>query len=323
MEKILPVSKGEFFEMRFHSIGGQGAYTTGQMVAAIGAEFPQLKSSIFASYGSEKKGAPVSVFLRFLESDKEITDFSAVRYPNVVVVFHEKLLETIDVLDGLKEDGILIVNTSLSAQELVEHYGLNVEKVVTVDGTAIAIETEAKINTVLFGTIMKELPFFDKEKGESQIKAKLSYKYPELVDFNIAAYQQGYENAVESAVVGHGREISINKYELGYDTQIFGGLIDGPNTQLVDRSISREGFLPAFDKEQCINCTKCDTTCPDDCFIWVEQEGRRGRMEMVLEGINYGHCKGCLRCVEVCPTEALTSMIETRDYADDHTVEKI
>ena len=76
------------------------------------------------------------------------------------------------------------------------------------------------------------------------------------------------------------------------------------------RSISREGYIPSFNKELCINCTKCDFTCPDDCFIWEEQEGRRGRTEMILTGINYQYCKGCMRCVNVCPTEALTKKIE-------------
>lgn len=34
---------------------------------------------------------------------------------------------------------------------------------------------------------------------------------------------------------------------------------------------------------------------------------------MVNQGVDYYHCKGCLRCVEVCPTGALVSALE-KDY---------
>ena len=34
---------------------------------------------------------------------------------------------------------------------------------------------------------------------------------------------------------------------------------------------------------------------------------------MVNAGPDYKHCKGCLRCVEICPTNALVEGLE-RDY---------
>lgn len=319
MSSILPTGKESFYELRLHSIGGQGAYTTGQMIAATGAEVEGLRAAIFASYGSEKKGAPVNVFVRFLESEKKITNYSAVRNPNVVVVFHEQLLKTQDVLKGLEKDGIVVVNTSLSAQELVDEYQLDCDTIVAIDGTAIGVKTGAKINTIMYGAVMKQLGFLDYERAKNQIEAKLGYRFPHLVASNVEAFQLGYEGAELSNVSRvTGRTFSADT-SLGFNNQIEGGLIMGANAHLIDRSISREGYLPAFDKDLCINCTKCDTTCPDDCFSWEEQEGRRGRMEMVLQGIDYNHCKGCLRCVVACPTGALSSLVEERGYATLNT----
>lgn len=323
MSRILPVNKHEFFEIRFHSIGGQGAYTTGQMLATTMAGIENINAAVFASYGSEKKGAPVNVFIRVAENQK-ITNYSAVNTPNMVVVFHERLLKDPNVMTGLKDDAIFVVNTDLSAQEVVDMYGLKLENIVTVSGTNIAVEQSAKINTVMYGACVKALTFIDPELAREEITAKLSYKYPHLVEANISAFNAGYESAkfcsVTPGVKGKESAVSVS---LGYETQVEGGVILGANAQNVDRSISREGYLPKFDQETCINCTKCDMTCPDDCFVWEEVEGRRGRMEMVLQGIDYQFCKGCLRCVVACPTGSLTSHIEERGYASGNTIKKI
>lgn len=323
MTKILPVDNHEFFEIRFHSIGGQGAYTTGQMLATTLANMENINAAVFASYGSEKKGAPVNVFIRVAEGAK-ITNYSAVNTPNLVVVFHEKLLLDPKVLEGLKPDGVVVVNTDLQAQELVEMYNLNVGHIVTVSGTKIAVDTSAKINTVMYGACVKILDFINSENAANEIAEKLSYKYPHLVEANVSAFKNGYAQTVATDVTpSQSVENSAATPTLGYNTQIPGGVILGANAWKVNRSISREGYLPHFDKSTCINCTKCDMTCPDDCFVWEEVEGRRGRMEMVLQGIDYQFCKGCLRCVTACPTASLTSHVEERGYAEENTVKKI
>ena len=73
-----------------------------------------------------------------------------------------------------------------------------------------------------------------------------------------------------------------------------------------DLSASREGYIPLFLQEKCINCGLCDTTCPDMVFQFLPGE-YRGKPAMVNSGLDYHHCKGCLRCVDVCPTEALAA----------------
>ncbi len=64
--------------------------------------------------------------------------------------------------------------------------------------------------------------------------------------------------------------------------------------------------MPEFLREKCTDCAQCDLVCPDLCFVWEEGVDERGRPAMVLKGIDYQYCKGCLKCVEACPFDALS-----------------
>lgn len=116
---ILP-KKNElgFYEIRLESIGGLGANLAGKMLAEAGVLGLGLNGSNFSSYGSEKKGSPVKSFIRFCEADVEIRDHSPVEEPDVIGVFHEHLYKMIDVVSGLKPDGIVLVNSTRLADEI-------------------------------------------------------------------------------------------------------------------------------------------------------------------------------------------------------------
>src|SRR3989338_5413422 len=100
------------------------------------------------SFGSEKKGGPVQGFVRI--SDKPIRIRSQVYKPNYVIVQDPTLLEVINVLDGLHEDGLLLINSKKKAAEL----GINTKiRVKTIPAMEIAIEVIGRpiMNTTLLG----------------------------------------------------------------------------------------------------------------------------------------------------------------------------
>ena len=41
---------------------------------------------------------------------------------------------------------------------------------------------------------------------------------------------------------------------------------------------------------------------------------------MFLQGIDYQYCKGCLKCVQACPTDALSEMLKQCGYAEENRV---
>jgi pyruvate ferredoxin oxidoreductase gamma subunit len=70
----------------------------------------------FPSFGPERRGAPVAAFSRI--NDKKIKVRSGIYKPDVVVVLDSSLIGLIDVIDGLKPEGKLIVNTSKTPEEI-------------------------------------------------------------------------------------------------------------------------------------------------------------------------------------------------------------
>lgn len=312
MIDLSQIKEGQFFEIKMLSIGGLGAYTTGQMLGIEISKIVDLKTSMFASYSSEKKGAPVNVFLRFVKQDKEIRNYGAVTNPDFLIAFKEALLKDDKNLTGLKTDGVMLINSDKTIEELEQTYHLNCENVFIIDADKISIEYGVKTNTIMFGAIHKVLSFLDPHYSKQTIYDKLAFRYAHLVDANIDAFYKGFEECQYYHITPQALDDKAY-HVLGIEDQIAGGYILGANSFNVDRSIGREGFKPKFDRDTCINCTKCDLTCPDDCFVWEEVEGRRGRMEMQLVGIDYQYCKGCMRCVEVCPTNSLTKVSEKEE----------
>ena len=101
----------------------------------------------------------------------------------------------------------------------------------------------------------------------------------------------------------------------GYENAPIGGINNRiGSTVSNDLSASREGYIPLFVQEKCINCGLCDTTCPDMVFQFMPGTYKE-KPAMVNMGLDYHHCKGCLRCVDVCPTNALVAGLE-REHPD-------
>lgn len=327
MSKLPKKNELGFFEIRLESIGGLGANLAGKMLAEAGVMGVGLNSSNFSSYGSEKKGSPVKAFVRFCDEDTEIRAHSPIETPHVVGVFHEALYKTVDVVSGLVPDGIVLVNTTRDAEIVRKDLKLEYGTLATIDAMGIAVEEKTKVNTAMLGALYRICDFLDADAMRNIIRKTFEKKYPHLVESNIRTFDRGYNevkfNTVEASDDAKGKAFVRSVPAFGYMTQPIGGMILNPgNSILKDLSGSRQGFLPAWNEEKCIHCAACDTVCPDYCFVWEEKEDKRGRMQMMLTGIDYQYCKGCQKCVVACPTDALSTLREEIGYADEHRVKQ-
>ncbi len=103
------------FQVRIHGRGGQGVVTGAEMLS-VAAFIEGRHAQAFPSFGSERTGAPVVAFCRM--DDKEIRLREPVLEPDCLIIQDATLFKSVDVFQGLRPDGYLLVNTNKALADL-------------------------------------------------------------------------------------------------------------------------------------------------------------------------------------------------------------
>ena len=154
-------------EIRIHGRGGQGSVTAAEVL--VHAAFLEGKwVQAFPLFGAERRGAPVKAFARV--SSEPILVHSQIYSPDYVIVLDPYIYKFVDVAEGLKKNGVLVINTKKKPEEI----GLGDWKVATVDATGIALELNLLVaglpvvNTSILGAFAGAT---DEVKLDSVLKA--------------------------------------------------------------------------------------------------------------------------------------------------------
>lgn len=141
-------------EVRIHGRGGQGSVTAAEVLAH--AAFIEGKwVQAFPYFGAERRGAAVKAFARI--SSEPLLVHSQVYSPDYVIVLDPYIYRVVDVTEGLKGGGVIVLNTKKKPSEI----GLEGWRVGTVDATGIALELNLLVaglpvvNTSILGAFAK------------------------------------------------------------------------------------------------------------------------------------------------------------------------
>jgi 2-oxoisovalerate ferredoxin oxidoreductase gamma subunit len=178
-------------EIVFHGRGGQGAVTAANLLVAAALKDGNKGVQAFPFFGAERRGAPVRAFARI--SEKEVNLRSEIYAPDIVIVLDESIMDIVDVLKGLKEDGKILINTRKKPNDFDFSKKF---KVATVDATSVALKNEILVggipvvNTPILGAIPKILDKVTLKAIEDTVKEKWK---GELSNKNIKATQEAYD----------------------------------------------------------------------------------------------------------------------------------
>jgi pyruvate ferredoxin oxidoreductase gamma subunit len=178
-------------EIKIWGRGGQGAVTTGQIIA-IAALHEGKNCQTFPNFGVERRGAPVEAFVRI---DKDpIRLRSQVYKPDIVIVLDPTLISAVDVTKGLKDNGTIIINTSKKPKELNINSN-NKFKVYTVDATAVAMEIFKRpiVNTPLLGAFSAITKAVSLKSMQKAVDERFENK--QMAELNENAIKRVYEES--------------------------------------------------------------------------------------------------------------------------------
>ena len=198
------MARAKILEIRWHARGGQGAKTAATLLAQVALNEGKYSQG-FPDYGPERMGAPIRGYTRI--SEGEIRVHSAIDTPDVVVVLDDTLLDVVDVCDGIVENGIVIINTTDSADVARSKINLPDDsvpdgsvKVYTLDALQISIDEIGRPmpNTPMIGALIKVTGAVELETVYEDFKKKFLKKLGEKgVQGNIDAIRRAYEEVTE------------------------------------------------------------------------------------------------------------------------------
>jgi 2-oxoacid:acceptor oxidoreductase gamma subunit (pyruvate/2-ketoisovalerate family) len=178
-------------EIRFHGRGGQGTVVASKILADALAKEGNFVQA-YPEFGVERRGAPVISFIRI--DNRQIYDKSRIYAPDHVVVVDPTLVEAIDVTEGLKDGGWIIINSDKTPAEFKFPAKF---KVATINATEIAVRNKLGtlaapiVNTAITGAIVKILNLTKLETLLAAIGDAITVKSQD----NQTAAREAYEKA--------------------------------------------------------------------------------------------------------------------------------
>ncbi len=181
----------DLIEIRWHGRGGQGAVTSAEILARAAIDEGKYAQA-FPAFGAERRGAPVLAFDR-VSSKAPIRVRAEVTEPNVVVVLDAGLLKVVNVTAGLKQKGVLIINTREKLEDVAAKFG-NKWRLAVIDATKIARELLGVpiVNTTMLGAVLKATGLVKLET----LREPLQQRFGHLAERNISSMERAFQETV-------------------------------------------------------------------------------------------------------------------------------
>jgi pyruvate ferredoxin oxidoreductase gamma subunit len=282
--------------VRFHGRGGQGAKTASRILGNAAFNDGYFVQD-FPIYGAERRGAPVTAFTRF--SDSEIAERGFIFSPDVSAVMDDSLLADpiANPLAGLRKGGCALVNTTKSSSLVSTRKDVTV---VPIDLTKRALEylgkpilsagiaaAVARVAGIAEQSLLTAVADELREVGLSEDMIKKN------IEFAMAVYGV-------LAPLGLRTEELETKEELVPLAVVVSGEGFEDVTMTGNSGVRHTGnwrtYRPVIDYGRCTDCLICYAYCPESAMS-VGQDGR--------VTIDYDNCKGCMICLTECPLRAI------------------
>ena len=338
-------------ELLIYGYGSDGMVSTSKdLIKIIGDNTKKYVQGYF-QYDSKKSGGVTRSHIRI--SDKEIRKTYYVEHPSLVVVSKDSYMYQYDVLDSILEGGTVLLNTSLSNDDLIKSLPNKIKNimakkqlkfyVIDANGLVNRLGLRNKISTCMEMCIFKLLNVMNikkvstimKESNEKRFKNKgksvieinhrvVDEAIKELGEVHVdpkwryLVYFDDEEKSMDEMIRKlKGDELPVSSFVSYKD-----GAFPGGNTCLEKRDIAER--VPCWHSENCIQCNQCAFVCPHAVirpFLLDKSDNEVNAIPSMMPkdvnytvGVSYKDCTGCGLCSQVCPGKLGKKAITMDEY---------
>ena len=279
--------KKHYKEIKVYGFGSDGMVSASKNVLkVIGNKEGNYVQGYF-EYDSKKSGG---VTISHLRIDKDAIDAPYyLTEPNLIVVSKESYLSKYDVLDGIKNKGIFLLNSSKNDEEINKALPNKIKEIIKdknlkfyitdAQGLADKYNLKGKINNIIafymlkmLGASGEDIVYFKdiikktyKDKGSIVVERNLN-ALEEAIDYlreyntqnlDVANEEEVKEDTdiIDEMISRRGNMLKVSQFLKHADGSFSGG------SSLSDkRKISSS--VPNWCKENCIECNMCSFICP-------------------------------------------------------------
>ena len=294
---------------KFWGLGSDGTVGANkQAIKIIGDNTDKYAQAYFA-YDSKKSGGITMSHLRF--GDAPIRSTYLIDEADYIACHNQSYVNQYDLLKGLKEGGVFVLNTIWSQEELEQHLPAKMKKFIadnninfyTVNATKIAQEIGLgnRINMIMQSAFFKLAAIIPESEAVEYLKDSIKKAYgkkgEKVVNMNFEAVEAGLNALVKIDVPANWSnaeelEMAVDSDEPEFVKNIlrpmnaqegnnlpvsaFEGLEDG-TFPAGTAAYEKRGVavnVPEWITDNCIQCNQCAYVCPHACIrpVLVNEE---------------------------------------------------
>jgi len=324
----------EYREFKIYGFGSDGMVSASKNILKILGDKNYVQG--YFEYDSKKSGGVTISHLRL--ADKLIKAPYYVTNPELITVSKDEYFYKFNMVDSIKDNGTLLINTRRTLDELnrflpnevknilrdknIKVYSINAEELAVKNGIA------GKISLIMESAILYLLnvPKFE-ELLIKDVQMRFRTKGDAIVNSNVACIKE-FGNYLTEVVIDdkpgtelktpsdfnevifsrNGGNLRVSDLEKYKD-----GIFPGGTSALEKRKMS--GLVPKWDKEKCTECGFCAMLCPhavirpfvvspDDKYAELGKDSFDKQNKFIIQ-VSEADCTGCGVCIKNCPGNCL------------------
>lgn len=141
------------------------------------------------AFGFERRGAPVSAFLRF--DDKPIRKITNIYNPDCIICLDPTLPNSVDIFQGMNPDGVLVLATKKEKKELDLPDSLSTIGLCDAFGIALNVFGRPITNSIMLGSLSRTTGMVSLDSLSKGMES-VAFRDAAL-EKNVVAIKRGYD----------------------------------------------------------------------------------------------------------------------------------